>query len=113
MHLIHTPIINITILGKRYKELSCKLEKIEWLANYLIDEYSQGTFTKELSREDIEDISITLPNKDKWEEEIFVEIREELKSKYKIGSRRLSEALNIIQKHREFCVNIELRNSSF
>lgn len=106
LHLIHTPIINIAVLGKRYEALSKKLEEIEFLANYLIAEYSQNTFTKNLSREDIEDISKNLPNKDKWREETFCDIKNEFMSKYKISGRELSKALDIIKNHREFCVNI-------
>ena len=75
---------------------------------YLCDEYKMGTFTKKLSREDIRNIALTLPQRNKWAEQHFTVAKDNIKTKYGIGSKEFSEALNIIQNHREFCVLIDM-----
>ena len=69
------------------------------------------TFTKNLSREDIENVSRSLPKYEKWGEDQFIEIREEVKRKYNISNREFSKVLDIIKGHRKFCVNIGLENT--
>lgn len=73
---------------------------------YLCKEYGTGTFTKSLSREDIRNISCTLPQRNEWKEDSFDVCKKAIKKKYSIGSKEFSDALNIIQKHRQFGENI-------
>jgi hypothetical protein len=106
VHLIKTPIINIAIFGKRYSKLSSLMDDFEHLTKYLIDEYQQKTFTKELSRQDICDISIILPQKEYWSLSSFDKIKIEIKKKYGLSGRKLSNAIDVVKSHREFCINI-------
>ena len=71
-----------------------------------MDEYSLGTFTKNLSRTDIWDISKRLPDYEEWKTEEFREIKEEIKQEYRLGSKEFSEAVNLIKQNRLFSANI-------
>jgi hypothetical protein len=107
-HLINTPIINIAVLEERYNELSQMIEELEYLTEYLIEEYRENTFTSKLSRKDIYDIAINLPEKKNWRSDDFLKIKNETMKKYDISGRKFSEALNIIVSHQEFCAEIGL-----
>lgn len=69
------------------------------------------TFTKNLLREDIENVSRLLPKYEKWGEDQFIKIREEVKRKYNISNREFSKVLDIIKEHRKFRINIGLDNT--
>lgn len=107
-HLVDTPIINIEILANRYSELSELMKEQTSLMTYLLGEYQTGTYTKELSRDDLFQIAGRLPDRGKWGDDEFQLIKESIMDEYGIGSRKFSEALNIIQKHRELCVKINI-----
>lgn len=98
--------ISLDLYMQKYGIINKYIEKLIRLQDELIYEYSQGTFTKTLSRELIKEISLLLPNKDKWHEPEFNKIKSDIKVKYKIGSKELSDAINIILRHREFSINI-------
>lgn len=106
IHMEETPIINILIFEKRYNELSEMMEEFEYLANHLIYEYSQNTYTPELSREEIEEISKTLPKKNEWGEKAFDKAKEKIKVKFGLSNRKFSKAIDIIKKHKEFSYNV-------
>ena len=82
------------------------IERFECLTEYLIYEYTQKTYTAELSRDDIYEISKMLPNKEEWKLDTFDKIRADIRTKYTLSNRKLSEAIDIIKTHREFCINI-------
>lgn len=107
-HLINTPIINIGVFEKRYSELSAMIERFESLTKYLIEEYEQKTFTAELSREDISEISRMLPHKRKWTHASFDSVKAKIRKKFNLSNRKLSRVLDVIKTHREFCTNIGL-----
>ncbi len=70
--------------------------------NYLVDEYKVGTYTKRLNRQDIENIAKSLPIFSEWRNDDFDDIKNNLKKEFAIGSKELSEAINIIKNHLEF-----------
>lgn len=109
-HLIKLGISSISydVLKRKYNEMMEIFDGLVFEMMYLSKEYGVGTFTKNLSREDLKNIAKILPPRANWREEIFAVQKEVIKKKYKIGSKEFSEALNIIQKHREFCVYIEM-----
>ena len=98
--------ISIDILEEKFNKLMPIFDSLIFELYYLCKEYKIGTFTKNLSREDIMNIASALPERNKWQESCFVDARDNIKAEYKIGSKEFSEALNIIQNHREFCVLI-------
>lgn len=107
-HLIKLGISSISydVLKRKYNEMMDLFDNLIFEVMYLCKEYSMGTFTKHLSREDIRDIAKMLPPRNKWCEEEFSTAKAVIKKKYSIGSKEFSDALNIIQKHCEFCAYI-------
>lgn len=107
-HLITQGISSISydVLKVTYSEMMKIFDELIFETAYLCKEYGTGTFTKSLSRENIKNISCELPQRNKWKEDSFDVCKAEIKKKYNIGSKEFSEALNIIQRHREFCENI-------
>lgn len=101
-HLVDVSVINIVRLKRKFEHLIEKLDELYNLTNFLIEEYAQDTYTKSLSRKDIEEISNALPKINLWSCESFNTIRDDIKSKYNIGSKELSYCLNVIKSHREF-----------
>lgn len=98
-HLIKLGISSISydVLKRKYNEMMNLFDNLIFEVTYLCREYSMGTFTKHLSREDIRDIAKGLPLRKNWCNDEFSIVREEIKQKYSIGSKELSDALNIIQ----------------
>lgn len=92
----------------KYKELKNYLEYLIHVLSDLYSEYSQGTFTANLSRKQLIDISIELPNYKEWQNPSFRQTKESLKKKYNISSNELSKAINIIKEKRFLAVNIGL-----
>jgi hypothetical protein len=107
-HLVDVSVINIVRLKDRFTELRNKLDQLHRLTGVLIDEYQWGTYTKNLSRADIKAISEQLPVVEKWREESFDRIRDEIKVNYEISSKEFSDCINIIKKHREFAHIIDI-----
>ena len=108
IHLKHTPIININTFAKSYFKISKLIKELEHLTEYLQDEYSQNTFTDKLSRDDIYNISVSLPPKEEWSHASFDQIRLKIRAKYGLSSNDLSKTINIIKTHREFSSNINI-----
>ena len=67
-------------------------------------EYKTGTFTKSLSREQLKEISKLLPNPHIYNDSIKG-VKILIQEKYKISSNEFDNALDIINKHREFSNN--------
>ena len=107
-HLIKLGISSISydVLKRKYNEMMSLFDNLIFEVMYLCKEYSMGTFTKHLSREDIRDIAKMLPLRKNWCNDEFSIVKEKIKKKYSIGSKEFSDALNIIQNHCEFCTYI-------
>ena len=107
-HMIKNKIshISIELLETEFKEVMEKFDELICFLRNCMDEYSLGTFTKNLSRTDIWDISKRLPDYEEWRTEKFREIKEEIKQEYHLGSKEFSEAVNLIKKNRFFSENI-------
>ena len=65
-------------------------------------DFSTLTWTANLSRSDIEKIAKKLPKRDKWGSDDFGKIKKDILQEFNISANEFSEALNIIQEHREF-----------
>lgn len=66
-----------------------------------------GSFTKELNREELEQLSKELPDKSNWSEsEEFAKIRTKWMDRLGLSSRTFSKAIEFIEGHREFAGNI-------
>ncbi|URZ16709.1 hypothetical protein [Clostridium felsineum] len=94
-------IVKLDIIAVQFEEMTKLFSRIDWLMWYLKKEYNTGTFTKDLSRAQLEEVSKLLPLPDEFDEKIK-EVKELVKKKYNIGSNKFDYALKIIRRHREF-----------
>ena len=111
IHLKHTPIINLQNFLARFLELKELLDQLYFLTRTLKQEYGLKTYTTKLSRHDLESISKKLPNRDKWQEESFTSVGDEICKEYAIGKNHYSKALNLIQSHPTFASHIGIEIS--
>jgi hypothetical protein len=105
-HLVEVAIINLVILRDRFRQLKDQLEKLFRLSEELQQEYCLGTFTKSLSRHDLSVIVERLPERRRWAEDIFTEIRAGIRSDYTLGSRECSDAFDLIQQNYQLAAKI-------
>lgn len=112
-HLTDQSIIGLRRFTEAYSELTENLENIETLSGLLSSEYATGTYTKSLSRTNLEEIAKILPPRNQWGDPsgTFDSIKASTKSRYNIGSLEYSEALKLIQKHREFSSYLGIDNT--
>ncbi len=101
-HLKDLACINIEIFGNRFNEMYRIVEELVLLTDLLKDEYAEGTFIKNLSRKQIREIAMQLPQRDNWDSDEFLTIKKEVLKDFSISYRTFSKALNLIQKHMEF-----------
>lgn len=101
-HLTKVSVINVANLYSRFNKIESELNDMQRLNDELICEYSWETYTKKLSRADLESISPSLPNISTWGDDDFVSIKKEIRKKYSLSNNEFSKALNIIKDHIEF-----------
>lgn len=102
IHLESMGVIGLFNFYNKFTELSKICESFTYEMDLLVDEYNAKTFTKSLSRKDIEGVAQELPIFEEWSNPSFSDIKKNLKIKLSIGSRELSEAIDIIKNHIEF-----------
>lgn len=107
-HLVDVSIINFVVLKRRFYELEKVLDDLHRLNKYLRDEYQCETFTKNLSRKNLFEIASLLPNREMWRDESFGVVKEELKLKYGIGSKELSDSIKLIESNYELAPRINI-----
>lgn len=98
-------LVNLATVGFQHEEISQILRNTQILLYHLQKEYKTGTFTKDLSREQLDEISKVLPKPKEFANKIK-ETKEVIKAKYQIGSNKFDEALSLIKRNREFSYNI-------
>ena len=92
--------ISLDIFTENYYCLYDMIDNFSYFLLYIIEEYRQGIFTEKLSREQIAEISSLIGNIKDWRTS-----KDDIKMKYNIGSKELTDAVNIIKAHREFSMN--------
>lgn len=112
-HLTDQSIIGLHRFTAAYTNLTDLMRKIEILSDQLYLEYSTNTYTKSLSRNDLENLAKKLPPRSTWADskDILDTIKTKFITHHNISSRQYSEALKIIQSHREFSDHIGIDNS--
>lgn len=104
VNLCDKSLLHIGILYKKYDILINQLDYYySYFCGLLYEQYSTGTYTKKLSREQLEKISnmIDINNLD-----TFDDIKEKIISEYELSKNDFSKALDVIKNHREFSLNI-------
>lgn len=98
--------INLLVLRDVFRDLENSLEELRVLELYLLDEYSLGSQTDDLSREEVLHIANLLPNRDKWGESYFSDARCRIKKVFGLSSNAFSRVTNIIQSNHEMASRI-------
>lgn len=93
--------VNIRVLHVHYLHAKTGFETISSLMGELSKEYQTGTFTKELSRDQIKEIAQLLPKPHEFADKIKT-VKKKLMEKYGIRSNKFDEVMQIIRGHREF-----------
>ncbi len=101
-HLIDVALINFVNLRKQFNTLESALEELHRLNVYLMEEYTQGTFTKSLARHKVFKIATVLPRRTDWSEDSFSSVKTKIKVDFGISGRELSDSIKIIETHFEF-----------
>lgn len=100
-HLIDVQIIKITRLYNNTRILQSDMKNLFDLNDTIYNEYCLGTFTKNMSRHQLEKLARDLPKKENWVNELDSGLKNNLMSKYNISSNELSKSINIISNHYE------------
>lgn len=106
LHLKNIPLINLLRFKRRFEELTKILDELDRLNRDLVEEYSLKTFTSELSCHDLKAIAKRLPPKERWGDQDFDEIKQQIRTDYNLSSNQLSKALKLIKAHRTFASEI-------
>ncbi|WP_430875494.1 hypothetical protein [Gilliamella sp. G0441] len=101
-HLISQSVINIMHLGRHFNELEQLLESFYNYHHSIIFEYEMGSFTRNLSRDDLLAIAKMLPHINEWKNNSFKKLKNEIIAIFNISSNELTNAINIIKNHYEF-----------
>lgn len=106
-HLVQTPVINVPTLRRQFMALAERIKEFQYLCDAVADEYRRGTFTSKLSRHDLEMIARALPPRDAWALGVeFDETKRRLMEKHGLSGKDFIRAIDLIQKHREFCSHL-------
>lgn len=101
-HLTDESIINLFVIRSRFSKLSNHLSTFIEYIDEIKTEYSQGFFTKQLSRENLFQISKEIPLYSEWGSQKFTESKTKIIKHYALSGRNFSEALDKIKNHTEF-----------
>lgn len=109
-HLTSIGLINFVLLKRRFNRIQSLLQNFNRTMVDLVEEYGWRTFTKKLSRLQLRKIALELPDKSRWGEALFDEVRDHLKAKYSVSSRELSQAINFIKQRHEMaaCIGVQV-----
>lgn len=84
-----------------------RFSKLFWLADQIRRERQYGSFTPELNRVELEQLSKELPAASQWAgSEQFEAVKATWIKKYQLSNRAFSRAVDFIKGHREFAGNI-------
>lgn len=95
--LENTSLVNYITLNRSIPYLKEVIDELIFGIREYADGIKTGSFTKECSRRDLEIIARMLPLRRDWSSSIFLEKREEIKTRFHLSSNAFSRALNVIQ----------------
>lgn len=107
LHLENVSVINLGALESGLKQLFSDTEEFELVAEHIVIEYQQGTFTSKLSRPSLFELAEALPDEATWRESTtFDPIKNAFKTKHGISAREFSEAVDCIKADRTLASRI-------
>jgi|GEM_PF-2639169 len=106
-NLLKQNTINVNNFFCEFIKINNIIKSLRDLILEINDEYSLGTYTKILSRRDIEIISLMLPPYSLWNSQELPKSIAKIKKKFKISQKECDRAIDIIKNHNTFKSNIE------
>lgn len=94
-------LANIAVIRASLFQLQEALKNLKLRAYSQCDEWRTGTRTTHCSRRDLVEIAQSLPPRQNWNSQEFVECKEAIKERYRLGNRQFSQALQKIQETRQ------------
>ncbi len=94
-------LANIAVIGASLVKLQEALKNLKLRAYSLCDEWHTGTRTTHCSRRDLVEIAKSLPPRQNWDTQEFVECKQAIKERYGLSNRQFSLALDKVQETRE------------
>lgn len=100
--------INLQDFAEWYAEQCKLLKELENLFESLDSEYSTGSFTRKLSRNQLVEIAEKLPPRDQWESALFDEARKSIIKDYALSSKEFQRACEVIQEKRGLAQYVDI-----
>lgn len=100
-HLTGVSTINLVLLRERFSELEKIMDELFYFNEFLVEEYSLGSFTTHLSRADLFEIASRLPPVSSWVDPTFDITRNSIKEEFQISGNELSTAINLVKNNYE------------
>jgi hypothetical protein len=95
-HLTDTQLINFFKLKSSFSSLEKDLDLLVEMSEFLIREYSLGSFTKKLSRAELFKIAKRLPDRELWKNTNFEGNKKSIKEDYSLSNNDFDKAVKII-----------------
>lgn len=110
------PDINIVSYDKKYNaavKFESNVRSIHNFINHISEEYKLETYHKNISRHQILDIAKKLPEYNRWKENSFKEIKEQIAAEYNLSKKDLSGIIDIIKNSRWLSYYIKFNRPNF
>lgn len=110
-HLTDTQLINFFKLKSSFASVERDLDLLVEMNEFLVREYSLGSFTKKLSRAELFNIAKRLPDRNLWQNTNFKDIKNNIKEDYSLSGNEFDKAVAIISKNYEMSPMINIVNN--
>ncbi|RWB20409.1 MAG: DUF3775 domain-containing protein [Mesorhizobium sp.] len=102
--LADKPLANLLVIRASLDKLADLLKRLKFRIFDLAYERQTGSYTRECSRRDLFEIAKMLPQIGQWNSEQFDVAKRAVCEQFGIGSRKFSDAVNVIKANREMKV---------
>jgi hypothetical protein len=103
-------LVNLPLIRRSIEELSPILEQLKIRVFDLEEERSTGSYTKECSRADLEEIARVLGKDASWRDPSFAEKKREVMDRFDLSSRKFSAAVTVIRRSRPLAATVGLES---
>ncbi|WP_377186593.1 hypothetical protein [Ruegeria meonggei] len=93
-------LANIVVIAESLEQLQAVLRTLKTRAYELRSEWYTGTWTRQCSRRDLNEITKLLPQRSEWASQAFIEAKDAIQSRYGLSNTQFSKTLNKIQETR-------------
>lgn len=104
------PLANLEVIRKSLIDLQKILKAVKYRVLEFCRERNTSSFTRECSRNDLQQIAQMLPPRKEWNTDAFSKAKESIQNRYSLSSRKFSAALTVIEKCREMRTLIGLES---